>query len=78
MSCERCIEESRIHRSFTRRHLQNLNEHSTVSEDAMQFDLVPELLPSGGYENIVAARNVFPPIHLPTQHLTRTPKELLK
>ena len=26
----------------------------------MQIDLVPELLPSGGYENIVTAMDVFP------------------
>ena len=59
MSCERCIKESRIHRSLTRPPLQNPNEHITAPEDAMQFDLVPELPPSGGYENIVTAMDVF-------------------
>ena len=59
MSCEQCIRESRTHRSLTRPPLQNENEHITAPEDAMQIDLVPELPPSGGYENIVTAMDVF-------------------
>ena len=59
MSCEQCIRESRIDRSLTRPPLQNPNEHITAPEDAMQTDLVPELPPSGGYENIVTAIDVF-------------------
>ena len=59
MSCKKCIRESRIDRSLTRPPLQNPNEHITVPEDAMQTDLVPELPPSGGYENIVKAMDVF-------------------
>ena len=58
-SCEQCIKESRNDRSLTRPPLQNHNEHITVPGDAMQFDLVPELPPSGGYENIVTAKDVF-------------------
>ena len=59
MSCEQCIKESRIDRSLTRPPLQNPNEHITAPEDAMQIELVPELPPSGGYENIVTAMDVF-------------------
>ena len=59
MSCEQCIRESRIHRSPTRPPLQNPNEQITAPQDAMQIDLVPELPPSGGYENIVTAMDVF-------------------
>ena len=59
MSCEQCIRESRIDRRLTRPPLQNPNEHITAPEDAMQIDLVPELPPSGGYENIVTAMDVF-------------------
>ena len=59
MSCEQCIRESRIDRSLTRPPLQNLNEHNTATEDAMKNDFVPELPPSGGYENIVTAMDVF-------------------
>ena len=58
-SCERCIRESRIDRSLTRPPLQNPNEHITPPEDAMQFDLVPEIPPCGGYENIVTAMDMF-------------------
>ena len=59
MSCEQCITESRIDRSLTRSPLQNPNEHITAPEDAMQIDSVPEIPPSGGYENIVTAMDVF-------------------
>ena len=59
MSCEQCLRESRIDRSLTHLPLQNPNEHNTAPEDAMQIDLVPELPPSGGYENIVTAMDAF-------------------
>ena len=59
MSSEQCLRESRIDRSLTRPRLQNPNEHITAAEDAMQIDLVPELPPSGGYENIVTAMDVY-------------------
>ena len=59
MSCEQGIRESRIDCSLTRPPLQNSNQHITAPKDAMQIDLVPELPPSGGYENIVRAMDVF-------------------
>ena len=59
MSCKQCIRESRIDHSFTRPPLQNANEHITEPKDAMQIDMVPELPPSGGHENIVTAMDVF-------------------
>ena len=59
MSCQKCITESRIDPSLTRPPLQNPNEHITAPEDAIQIDLVPELPPSGGYQNIVTAMDVF-------------------
>ena len=59
MSCEQCIRESRIDRSFTRPALQNPNEHITAPEDAFQIDLLPVLPPAGGYENIMTAMDVF-------------------
>ena len=61
MSCKQCIRESRVHRSLNRPPLQNPNEHITAPEDAMLMDLVPELPPSGRYENIVTAMDVFSP-----------------
>ena len=59
MSCEKCIRDLRINPQLTRLPLQNPNEHINVPEDAMQIDLVPGLPPSGGYENIVTAMDVF-------------------
>ena len=59
MSCKQCIRESRIDTSLIRLPLQNHTEHFTAPEDAIQVDLVPELPPSGDYENFVTAMNVF-------------------
>ena len=59
MSFEQCIRESRIGRSLTHPPLQDPNEHITAPEGAIQIDLVPELPPSGGYENLVTAMDVF-------------------
>ena len=59
MSCEQCIRESRIDHSLTRPPLQNPNEEITAPEDATQIDLLPELPPSGDYENIVTDMDVF-------------------
>ena len=78
ISCEQCNEESRINRSLTHLPLQNPNEHIFAHEDAMQIDLVPELPPSGGYENIATAPWMsFPAFYLHTRHQIRTPKQLL-
>ena len=59
MSREQCVRESRIDRSFTHLLLQVPNECITAPRDAMQTDLLTELPPSGGYENIVTATDVF-------------------
>ena len=59
MSCEQCIRESRVDDRLTQPALQNSSDYITAPEDAMQIDLVPELPPSGGYENIVIAMDVF-------------------
>ena len=59
LSCEQCLRESRINPRLTRPPLQNPNEYITAPEDAKQIDLVPGLPPSGGYENIVTAIDVF-------------------
>ena len=59
MSFEQCIRELRINPQLNRPPLQNPNQYITAPEDAMQFDLVPGFPPSGGYENIVTAMDVF-------------------
>ena len=59
MSCEQCFEKSRNNPRLTCSPLQNPNEYITAPEDAMQKYLVPGLPPSGSYENIVKAMDVF-------------------
>ena len=51
--------ESHIDRRLSRSNLQNHNEYITAPEDVMQIDLVPELPPYGGYENVVTDMDVF-------------------
>ena len=48
-----------IDRSLTRPPLQKCYENVTAPEDAMQIDLVPELPPSSGFENIVKEIDAF-------------------
>ena len=59
MLCERCLRETQINPQLTRSPLQNPNEYITAPDDAMQFDFVPGLPPSGGYANNVTAMDVF-------------------
>ena len=59
LSCKQCLREARINPRLTPPPVQNPNEYITEPEDAMQIDLVPGLPPSGGYENIVTAIDVF-------------------
>ena len=59
MSSEQCLRESWISPRPTGPPLRNPNEYITAPEDAIHIDLVPGLPPSGGYENIVTAMDVF-------------------
>ena len=59
MTSEHCIRESRFDRCLPHFPLQNPNDYITVPEDAIQFELVPELRPSGCYQEIVTAMDVF-------------------
>ena len=52
-SCKQRARESRIDKRFARPPLQNSSEHIRGPKDATRKDLVPELHPSGGYENIL-------------------------
>ena len=57
--CETCIKDKRISNELITPELLNLPEWTLGPEDAMQIDLLPNLPPSGGYENIVTAMDVF-------------------
>ena len=39
--------------------LINVTEWEMGPEDAMQIDLIPEILPSRGYEKFITAKDVF-------------------
>ena len=65
MSSEQCTRGSWINLRLTRSPLQNPNEYFTEPEGAMQNDMVPGLPPSGGYENIVTAMEVFSRYSMP-------------
>ena len=56
---ETCIRYKRIPNSSITPELLNLPEWDLGPEDAMQIDLLPNLPPSGGYENIITAMDVF-------------------
>ena len=57
--CETCIKDKRIPNASITPELLNLPEWDLGPEDAMQIDLLPNLPPSGGYENIITAMDVF-------------------
>ena len=57
--CEICIKDKRIANASITPELLNLPEWDLGPEDALQIDLLPNLPPSGGYENIITALDVF-------------------
>ena len=57
--CEICIKDKRIKNPSITPELLNLPERDLGPEDALQSDLLPNLPPSGGYENIITALDVF-------------------
>ena len=57
--CEICIEDKRINNTRITPELFHIPEWDLGPEYLMQFDLLPELPPSGGYEKIITAIDVF-------------------
>ena len=57
--CEICIKDKRTANASITPELLNLPEWDLGPEDALQIDLLPNLPPSGGYENIITALDVF-------------------
>ena len=57
--CEICIQDKRINNTRITPELIHIPEWDLGLEDLMQIDLLPELPPSGGYENIITAIDVF-------------------
>ena len=60
--CEQCARDKRVPNATVvtiTPELLNLPEWDLGPEDAMQIDLLPNLPPSGGYENVLTAIDVF-------------------
>ena len=57
--CEVCIRDKRINNTRITPELIHIPDWDLGPEDLMQIDLLPELPPSGGYENIITAIDVF-------------------
>ena len=58
-ACETCMKDKRTKNPSITKELNNLPEWDLGPEDALQIDLLPNLPPSGGYENIITALDVF-------------------
>ena len=56
--CEICIQESRINNTRISPNLYHIPKRNLRPEDLMQIDVLPELRPSGYYENIITAIDV--------------------
>ena len=57
--CEECARDKRVPNATITPELLNLPEWDLGPEDAMQIDLLPNLPPSGGCENVLTAIDVF-------------------
>ena len=57
--CKQCARDKRVPNATFTPELLNLPEWDLGPEDAMQIDLLPNLPPSGGYENVLTAIDVF-------------------
>ena len=57
--CEQCARDQRVPNATITPELLNLPEWDLGPEDAMQIDLLPNFPPSGGYENVLTAIDVF-------------------
>ena len=57
--CEICIQDKRINNTQITPELIHIPERDLGPEDLMQINLLPEIPPSGGYENIITAIDVI-------------------
>ena len=69
INCEDCIKNKRIDNSRLKTPLLNCPEWDLGPEDALQIDVLPNLPPSGGYENVITAMDVLKvPVCLPGEN----------
>ena len=57
--CEQCAKDNRVLNATMTPEQLNLLECDLAKEDAIQIDLLPNLHPSGGHENVLTAIDVF-------------------
>ena len=57
--CQECRRDKRVSNATITPELLNLPEWDLGPEDAIQIDLLPNLPPSGGFENVLTAIDVF-------------------
>ena len=58
-NCQVCIQTKRINNDLLRTELLNCPEWDLGPEDVLQMDILPNLPPSGGYDHIITAIDVF-------------------
>ena len=54
-----CIQNKRINNDLLKTELLNCPEWDLGPEDILQMDILPNLPPNGGYDNIITAIDVF-------------------
>ena len=57
--CQMCIQNKRISNDLLKTELLNCPECDLGPEDILQMDILPNLPPSGGYDKIITAMDVF-------------------
>ena len=57
--CQMCIQNKRINNDLLKTELLNCPEWDLGPEDILQMDILPNLPPSGAYDNIITAIDVF-------------------
>ena len=58
-NCQTCIQTKRINNDLLRTELLNCPEWDLGPEDILQMDILPDLPPSGSYDHIITAIDVF-------------------
>ena len=71
-NCHMCIQNKRINNDLLKTELLNCPEWDLGPEDVLQMDILPNLPPSGGFDNIITAIDVFSRylFAYPTTHIT--------
>ena len=57
-NCQMCIQKKRINIDLLRTELPDFLEWDLGREDVLQMDILPNLPPNGGFDNIIAAIDV--------------------